>query len=282
MIPLDRPGRGRGYKRVNRAWFKLVTSHKPTVVTHFRTQAALYAEHRPDYPAELFEFVAANAPARKLAWDCATGNGQAAVGLAEHFERVIATDASPEQIAHARPHKRIEYRVAAAEASGLPSASVDAITVTQALHWLDLEKFYAEVRRVLVPNGTLTVTVYSDPVMDDAKLSAILQHYNKQVVGPHWPPERKLVDEQYCSLPFPFDEIPAPELTLERQWSLAELAGYLRSWSATVRYIKANGSDPVVQFEREMARLWNGGNPEAPKMLRWPFTIRSGRVRASR
>ena len=245
-------------------------------MTYFKTQAALYAEYRPDYPAELFEFVAANAPARRLAWDCACGNGQAAVGLAEHFGRVIATDASPEQISHARPHQRIEYRVAAAESSGLPSASVDAITVTQALHWLDLEKFYAEVRRVLVPKGTLTVTVYTDAMMDDPKLSAIFQHYNKQIVGPYWPAERQIVNEEYRSVPFPFEKIPAPPLTLERQWRLAELAGYLRSWSATVRYVKANGSDPVVEFERAMAEHW--GDPQKPKNIRWPFIVISGHI----
>ena len=245
-------------------------------MSYFKTQAALYAEYRPDYPAELFEFVAANAPARRLAWDCACGNGQAAVGLAEHFERVIATDASPEQISHARPHKRIEYRVAAAEESKLPSASADAITVTQALHWLNHEKFYAEARRVLVPKGTLTVTVYTDAIMDDAKLDATFQHYNKQVVGPYWPAERKIVNEEYRSLPFPFERIPPPKLTLERQWSLAELAGYLRSWSATVRYVEANGTDPVVRFEREMAENW--GDPQDRRTIRWPFVVMSGRA----
>ena len=245
-------------------------------MSYFKTQAALYAEYRPDYPAQLFEFVAENAPARRLAWDCATGNGQAAVGLAEHFERVIATDASPEQISHARPHELIEYRTAAAEASGLPSESIDAITVTQALHWLDHEKFYAEVRRVLAPKGTLTATVYTDAMMDSPKLNAIFQHYNKQVVGPYWPAERKIVNEEYRSVPFPFERIPAPKLTLERQWSLAELAGYLRSWSATVRYIKANGNDPVVQFEREMAELW--GDRQERRTIRWPFVVMSGRV----
>jgi len=250
-------------------------------MSYFREQAKLYAEYRPDYPAALFDFIASLALTKKLAWDCATGNGQAAVGLAEHFARVIATDASAEQISHARPHPRIEYRVAAAEQSGLPDACADVVTITQALHWLDFERFYAEVRRVLAPRGAIVATVYADPVLNDAnadpELNSIVQHYNKVIVGPCWPPERKIVDDRYATIPFPFEELPAPQLTLERNWNLAELAGYLRSWSATVRYAKQHGRDPVEHFENEMRTKW--GDPQQPRLIRWPFVIRAGRVK---
>jgi hypothetical protein len=129
---------------------------------------------------------------------------------------------------------------------------------------------------VLAPKGTLTVTVYTDAMMDDAKLDAIFQHYNKQVVGPYWPAEREIVNEEYRSVSFPFERIPAPKLTLERQWTLAELAGYLRSWSATVRYVKAKGTDPVIEFEREMAEHW--GDVQQRRMIRWPFVVMAGHV----
>src|SRR3954454_12384485 len=148
-------------------------------MSHFNTQAKLYAEYRPDYPPQLFEFIAGAVPEHKLAWDCATGNGQAAAGLAEHFERVFATDIGAEQIAQAKPDPRIEYHVAPAERSGLADHSVDAVTITQALHWLDIPRFYAEVKRVLKPAGVFVATVYSDPVLGDAELDKILQHYNK-------------------------------------------------------------------------------------------------------
>jgi SAM-dependent methyltransferase len=245
-------------------------------MSYFSQQAKLYAEYRPDYPAELFDFAASLAPRHEVAWDCATGSGQAAVGLAQHFARVIATDASPEQISHARLHDRIEYRVATAESSGLAAASVDLVTVTQALHWLDLERFYAEVRRVLVPQGALMVTVYSDPTLEHPELDAILRHYNKVVVGPYWPEGRRLVDEHYRSVPFPFAEVETPTLTLQKRWRLAELAGYLRSWSATVRYQKARNTDPVLEVEAKMQALWS--DPASPRSIRWPFTIRAGRV----
>jgi SAM-dependent methyltransferase len=245
---------------------------------YFTSQAKLYAEFRPDYPAALFEFIAAAAPGHALAWDCATGSGQAATGLADHFQRVIATDASEAQIAHARPHPRIEYRVAPAEASGLPDHCADAITVTQALHWLKFEPFFAEVRRVAKPNALFIATVYSDPVLEDPAANAILHNYNKVVVGPHWPPERKFVDERYESIPIPFAPIQAPTLRLEKNWTLAELAGYLRSWSATVRCTKATGSDPVIEFERAMRQHWP--HPDQPRHLCWPFTILASRVQS--
>jgi len=245
-------------------------------MSHFHTQAKLYAKHRPDYPAELFEFIADSVRDHKLAWDCATGNGQAAIGLADHFERVVATDISAEQIAQAKPHPRVEYRVAPAEQSGLADKSVDAVTITQGLHWLDMPRFYDEVRRVTKCGGVLVATVYSDPVLDDSHLDRILQHYNKVVVGRYWPPERKFVDESYASIPFPFSEREAPKLTMERNWLLQELAGYLRSWSATVRYTEQNGADPVIQFECEMLAIWN--DPKQPQRLHWPFTIRAGRI----
>ena len=245
-------------------------------MSHFRTQAKLYAEYRPDYPRELFEFVAASVNDHEAAWDCATGNGQAAAGLAEHFDRVIATDISAEQIAQAKPNPRIDYHVAPAERSGLAENSVDAVTITQALHWLDIPRFYDEVRRVSKLGSVFVATVYSDPVLGDPKADRILQHYNKVVVGPYWPPERKLVDEAYANIPFPFQELETPQLTMERSWSLHDLAGYLRSWSATVRFTKQNGTDPVLDFEKSMAQIW--GDSSQPRKLHWPFTIRAGRV----
>src|SRR5262249_36072146 len=192
-------------------------------------------------PRELCEFVAECAPRRDVVWDCATGSGQAALALADDFARVIATDSSAKQLAHAPPHDRIEYRVAPAEDSGLPDHCADAVTVAQALHWFDLGRFYAEVQRVLVPGGVLVVWSYNDAILDDPVLDAALQRYNSITVGPHWPPERQIVRDGYRTVPFPFKRIASPEFTLTREWTLGELAGYHRSWSATARYVAENG-----------------------------------------
>ena len=246
--------------------------------THFAKQAKYYAQFRPDYPEELFAFVASIAPHHSLAWDCATGSGQAAVGLAKHFQKVVATDVSSEKISQARVHVRVEYRVGRAEASDLSDKSVDVVTVCQALHWLDHPQFFAEAERVLVPDGVLVATVYSDAFLEDPGLNELLQHYNKAEVGKYWPPERKIVDDRYGSIEFPFKALPAPELVLSRDWNLQQLVGYLRSWSATVRYIDAEGRDPTVEFEAAMAARW--GDPKQPRRVVWPFTIRARRLSA--
>jgi SAM-dependent methyltransferase len=245
-------------------------------VSYFRRQAAAYAEFRPGYPDELFRFAASLVKRHELAWDCATGNGQAATRLAEYFDHVIATDISQEQLAHARQHAKVEYRVAPAEASGLPDRSVDLITVCQAMHWLDRPRFFAEVKRVLVPGGGLVVTMYGDAhVADNAELDVMLQKFNKETLRDYWPVGRNFVSELYKAIEFPFPRLPVPDLKLRKLWTLPQLAGYMRSWSATDRYIERHGSDPVTEIERQMQALW--GDPATTREISWPFRIFAGR-----
>lgn len=242
---------------------------------YFSSQADRYAAIRPDYPLALIHFVSGLPARHDLAWDCATGSGQAAVPLAAHFARVVATDASENQIAHARAQLNVEYRVASAESSGLAGASVDLVTVAQALHWLDRDRFYAEVRRVLAPGGAIAVWSYGDPTIDDDPvLDAALQRFNHETVGSYWPTGRGDVGEGYLRYPFPFEEVTAPRFRIEREWTLAELGRYARSWSATVRYVSMQDSDPVVGFETELAAIW--GDPETRHSVRWQITLRAG------
>ena len=247
-----------------------------TFKDHFSRAASAYASFRPTYPRALFDFVAGLVARRRTAWDCATGSGQAARGLAELFERVIATDASAPQIAAAAAHPRVEYRVARAESSGLESASVDAVTVAQALHWFDFDAFWAEVRRVLAPGGAIVVWSYGDPSLEDPALDRALQGFNRGTVEEYWAPERMLVLEGYRGLAFPFDEVETPALVLEHAWPLDALAGYARTWSASQAYAAAHGRDPVVMLEQELVRAgW--GDPATPRIVRWPLSIRAGR-----
>jgi SAM-dependent methyltransferase len=243
-----------------------------TFKDHFSRQAADYAKFRPRYPREMFEYLGTVAPSCKLAWDCGTGNGQAAIQLAEVFDRVIATDASEKQIANAQPHERVEYRVAPAEDSGIQSGVLDLIMVAQALHWFDLDRFYAEAQRVLKPNGILAASAYNllqiEPAIDE-----IVNRYYYEVVGPFWPPERKLI-ENFADLPFPFHKIDPPKFEMTAQWNLDHLIGYLGTWSATQRFIAARGRDPLEQIADELRSVW--GAPRETRKVTWPLTLRVG------
>jgi len=241
---------------------------------HFSDRAGLYAIYRPEYPKELFEFIAGLSRFRRAALDCATGNGQAARGLAAHFDRVVATDASPEQIARAEARPGIEYRVARADASGLPDQSVDLVTVAQGLHWLEPDAFFAEAKRVLAPGGAVAVWCYGDPVLDTPELQAILHGFNRGTVEGYWLPERDLVLEGYATVPFPFDEVATPSFTLSRECTLAELVGYVRTWSATARYVAECGTAGVERLESELASQW--GDPSTRHRVDSPLFLRAG------
>jgi SAM-dependent methyltransferase len=208
-----------------------------------------------------------------VALDVGCGSGQAAVGLAEHFERVHAVDPSAEQIRNAIPHPRVVYAVAPAEATGLPPRSVDLVVAAQALHWFDLDRFYDEVRRVLKPGGAVAIWCYTLTRVSP-EVDSVIDRYYYETVGPYWPRERRLVDDGYASLPFPFDEVPAPELEIRLTWTLVDMLAYLRTWSPTRLYIKANGVDPVSLVEPELAAAW--GRHGAPRTVTWPIKMRAG------
>lgn len=242
---------------------------------HFSRLAAQYAASRPTYPSALFDYLAGIAPARSAAWDCACGSGQASVDLAERFDSVVATDASAQQVSQASAHPRVTYRVAPAERSGLPDASVDVVTVAQALHWFDIDAFYAEVHRVLRPNGVLAVWTYGAHYVDESDINKALQHFYGVTVSEYWPPERKLVEDGYRSLAFPFAELKPSQFEMSERWNLPRLLGYLRSWSATSRYVQKNGVDPVTPLGEKLEPLWGG--PERERVVHWPLGMRVGR-----
>lgn len=242
---------------------------------HFSDRAALYSKYRPHYPESLFRWVASLVSRHDVAWDCATGNGQAAVSLAKIFAKVIATDASEKQISLAEPHPSIEYRVATASESGIADQSVDLVTVAQAIHWFDHASFYREVKRVLKPDGAIAIWCYGDPVIDDPALDAIVNAYNRGTIEAYWRPERGLILSGLRTIPFPFREVEAPSMHLECNWTLNELAGYLRTWSATAAYAAVVGGDPVADVEARLASIWG----DAKHVVRWPLYFRVGYTR---
>jgi len=238
----------------------------------FASVSGQYAASRPRYPRALFDWLAQIAPSRERAWDCACGSGQATIDLADYFSHVIGTDKSADQLREANPDARIEYRVALAESSGLPSGHFDLVTVAQAMHWIDHDRFYAEVRRVLRPGGVLAVWCYGTGTIGIEKADAVFQDFYRNVVGPYWHSERELVDSGYTNLDFPQPELTVPGFWMEQSWSQEELLGYVRSWSATARFVEAQNRDPVAELGRRLRQYWGGSS--ARQTIRWPLSAR--------
>lgn len=242
---------------------------------HFTPLAAQYKSFRPAYPDELFDWLASIAPQRKLAWDCGAGNGQATIPLASRFELVLGTDISAAQLASAQSLANVEYRVMPAETSGLPDHSADIVTVAQALHWFDLPKFYAEVRRVLKPQGIIAAWGYNRLQIDHAGLQQVLDRFYDETIGAYWPPERVHVENNYQDLAFPFTRISPPPFALHKEWPREHLLGYLRSWSAVGKFQAANGFDPVSELADEISAYWQEGKTYR---IEWPLFMHVGRM----
>lgn len=240
---------------------------------HFSGNSKGYAAFRPRYPKALAAWLAGKAPARGLAWDAGCGTGQLSVLLAEHFQRVHATDASAEQIAAAEAHPHVDYATAPAEASGLATASADLVTVAQAAHWFDLPAFFAEVERVAKP-GALVALISYGVFRIDVHLDPLLLGFHRGTLGDHWPPERRLVEDSYRGIAFPFREIAPPELAIETEWSLADFLGYVGTWSAVKRLREFGGEAALDRFAEAVALRW--GDPERRRRARFPIAMRVG------
>jgi SAM-dependent methyltransferase len=246
----------------------------------FKTVAREYANFRPGYPPELFEWLARVSPALDAVWDCGCGSGQASTALAEHFTVVYGTDIAAEQIAAARQNPRVRYAVAPAEHSGLAEGSVDLVTVAQALHWFDVDAFYAEARRVARPGALIAVWNYPRPKFVDLTLDERFVGFYRDVVGPYWPPERRHIEANYSTLPFPFVPVEAPPFALKLNWNIEQVVGYVSSWSATARYRKALGRDPVPLLRESLEATWPPGFGTVAVSM--PLGLRAGLLRPAK
>jgi ubiquinone/menaquinone biosynthesis C-methylase UbiE len=255
---------------------------------YFSRVSASYARFRPTYPSALFGTVARYAPALDCAWDCATGSGQAAIGLSRHFRQVIATDASSQQVQQATPVSNVAYRVALAEASGLDAGSVDAVTVAQALQWFDRDRFYAEVRRAGRPGAVLAVWFYAGRVSFNPEIDAVTEAIHMLFLK-HWPPvyadliqsmlhlDRPECREQlFSALAFPFDPLPAPSFELVVHWNLDQLIGALATSSAAQGCLASADQPRLMAFFEDLAMAW--GEPTQAKTGVETLAVRLGRI----
>lgn len=229
---------------------------------YFSQHASIYAAFRPSYPKALYDFVFSNLTHFDSAWDCATGNGQVAGELSKHFNTVEATDISQQQLDNAVQAKNIRYSISPAEKTNFAEKSFDLVTVAQALHWFDTDRFFAEAKRIGKPGGKVALWGYSILTVNK-EIDELFYYYYETVVGHYWDAARKHVEEEYASIHFPFEKIQTERFELRVEWDMNQFIGYLRSWSATQKFIKAEGHDPLIAFSEQLKKVWTGNEKKA-------------------
>lgn len=241
---------------------------------NFSTNSDKYAKYRPKYPSDFFEFLNSILPNKKNSWDCGTGNGQVACELAKIFENVFATDISQAQIDNAIKAKNIFYSVQPAETTNFDNGKFDLIVVAQAIHWFDFDKFYAEVKRTVKNNALLCVVGYSRVKINE-QIDNLITDFYTNIIGSYWDKERKYIDENYTTIPFPFDEIQTPNFVNSQNWTLEHLIGYLNTWSAVKHFIKKNNYNPIDILQKDIEQHWSN---ELTKEVHFPLLLRIGRI----
>ena len=241
----------------------------------FSKQSDLYARYRPGYPKELYDHILSFVKNKNIAWDCATGNGQAEVVLADHFKKIIATDISPEQIEKAKAKDNIEYLVCPAESTPFDENTFDLVTVAQAYHWIKWDEFKDEVTRVCKPGAIIAVWVYYAHTTGDKKVDDAVHDFYEDITRSYWDYERKFVDDMYSTVEFDYELLPPKIFETILEWQREDLVGYISSWSAIQKYIKVNGHSPVPLIEKAINELWPEGEI---KKVTFPIYLKSGRV----
>ncbi len=240
----------------------------------FSSQSKAYAAFRPTYPRELYEFIFAHTKKFERAWDCATGNGQVARDLSTRVTKVYATDISQQQLDEAFCGPNIEYSISKAEQTSFPDKYFDLITVGQALHWINTTAFYNEVNRVGRNGSTLAVWGYSLLTINEA----LDEHFNNfyfNIVGRYWDAARRLVENKYSGIEFPFSDRLEKEFEIATEWTREQFAGYLTSWSATQKFIKTEGYNPVPDFIQSIEHVWKDS---VSNVVRFPVFVKLGIV----
>ncbi|MEJ7769047.1 MAG: class I SAM-dependent methyltransferase [Chitinophagaceae bacterium] len=241
----------------------------------FSRQAGMYARHRPSYPHKLYKYVLQFVEEKLVAWDCATGNGQAGLALSEYFEKVIATDISKEQLAHARKKDNINYLSCPAEKTPFTARSFDLITIAQAYHWFNFEAFNTEVRRVGKPGAVIAAWGYNLLTTHVPALDSILNDFYSRIVGPYWEPERRFLEDHYSTIPFDFTLLPNEKFFIECQWQRDDLLGYLNSWSSVVHFIADKNYNPVEELSNDISMHWKENEI---KQVSFPLYLKIGKL----
>lgn len=244
-----------------------------TFKDHFSKQSDIYLKYRPQYSSQLFEYLSSLSNQHQLAWDCGTGNGQAAIGLAPYFDQIIASDPSEQQIKNAIANPKIVYKIETAENSSISDHSVDLITVANAIHWLNFDAFFAEVKRVLKPDGIIMIWSYFIPSVSP-EIDALIHDLHFRILNDYWLPENRLIENEYSDIQFPFKEFKHPDFFCNKLMNRNDLIGYLNTWSGTQRFINKNGFSPTDEIHDKMCYVWK--NAEEEKLVQWKLILKGG------
>jgi SAM-dependent methyltransferase len=239
----------------------------------FSAYAADYAQFRPQYPSAFIKYISRLIRYRGVVWDCGCGNGQFSLGLADHFQLVLASDISAEQVAKAPGHKGILYTVQPAEQTDFPDEFFDMVVVAQAIHWFNHDAFYLEAHRVMGPKAVLVAIGYG-LMRISPEVDVVLHHFYQNITGPYWEPERIYIDEAYQNLPFPFEPIEVPAFEMPCEWTLGQMMGFLNTWSAVKKYEQENGVNPLSLVSYDFEKAWGG---EKRRKVVFPLFVRAGR-----
>ncbi|STX42851.1 ubiquinone/menaquinone biosynthesis methyltransferase [Legionella donaldsonii] len=241
-------------------------------IKHFNQQTANYLNFRPNYPNSLYQYLSSLAKTHDCAWDCGTGNGQAAVALTNYFEEIIATDVNQAQLDVAPRQQAISYLNCPAEHTPILANSVDLITIAQALHWFNFDLFYKEVRRVSKPEAMIAAWCYSLGKFDVTVLDESITELYETVLGDeYWPKERRFIDDEYRTIPFPFEKLAAPTFVIEKNMDFAQLIGYLNTWSAVKEYQKREQRNPINLVFKKLESAW--GDSQKQRKIHWPLHL---------
>lgn len=242
---------------------------------NFSHSSAQYAQFRPSYPDEVFAFLEMVSAGKERVWDCATGTGKVAEKLVGLFDRVEATDLSENQLKNAVSHPKIRYSQQIAEQTNFPDRHFDCVTVGQAIHWFDFGKFYAEARRVLKPGGLILVLGYGNIRVENEAVQRAIGKLYEEILEGYWDSERRFLDENYQTIPFPFDEISHPEFRIRDTWSREQLLGYLGTWSAVKHYRDKHQINPIDLILPELPAF-------TTLEITFPVLMRIGKIKTTR
>ncbi len=243
-----------------------------TMKDNFSAQSVDYSKFRPHYPPEMIDYIVSYVQNREAALDVGTGNGQVAAILSELFQTVDATDISARQLESAIQKPNIRYAIGSAEETGFDESQFDLITVAQAIHWFNFDVFYKEVYRVLRNDGIFAVLGYG-LMTTNSEADKIIGEFYHEITGPYWDPERRYLDENYETIPFPFEELPSKPFSTSFIWTIEQLIGYLGTWSAVHHFIAAKNFDPLDLIREKLSQAWEKSNKE----VTFNFLLRIGK-----